>query len=127
MPIRESANSTAVVIRAAGADHHRVAAFELEPRDWCIETAGIGIGANQRPVFCPDHTVDRADRAAHVATIFDQVERGLLVRDGDVAAAPVRVGAAHVEIVRQRVRADVHGTIISLDAERIEPEAMDQR
>src|SRR3569833_1290277 len=49
------------------------------------------------------------------------------MRDRDVAAEPVRVGAALGEVGGQTVRRDMRRAILGLDHQRFQPEAVDQR
>ena len=88
------------------------------------ETAHVGIAPDQ-PLLAANDRVDCAD-AAILGTV-DERERILLVGDGDVAAAPVRIDAPRREIVCQAFGRHAAGAIICRQAEPGQPEAMDRR
>ena len=92
-----------------------------------IEAGSIGVGAQQHAVGLAHDGVHRADALAHAARIGDQIEHRHLVRQRDVAAAPVRIVAAPFDEGRKLLRRDMGGAIIGGDAELLEPECVDGR
>ena len=55
------------------------------------------------------------------------IEHGEFVRNSDVTAPPIRVRAAHAEIVGELIGQDVATAIPPRKAQRIKPELMDER
>src|SRR3546814_15854205 len=68
-----------------------------------------------------------SDLAADFAPVLDQIERGLLVRQRDVAPAPIGIGTPLVEESGQPVRRHMGCAIRRVEPERVEPETMNQR
>ena len=57
------------------------------------KTGCIGIGSDQAAIVLPDNRVHCADLVANAARITDQIHDIDLVRQGDIATPPGRVGA----------------------------------
>ncbi len=77
--------------RAASANNNSGLARQWQIGNRPVKSGGVGVGPNQCALSVAKHGVDRADRAAHVAGVGDKIERRDLVRDGDIAPAPIRV------------------------------------
>ena len=79
------------------------------------EAARVGVVTGEGAVLGHDR-VDRADRLGQRVDTVEMRHHGLLVRHGDIAPAPCRIGAASREIIRQTAGGDEGRAIGSVDA-----------
>ena len=99
-------------------------AGEIELGERRREACGVGVGADHRSFGLAQQRVHRTDAVAHPAGVVDQIECRDLVRHGDVAAAPGRIGPPTGDEARQVVWRDFGRAVIRVDPERSQPEAV---
>ena len=87
----------------------------------------VRIEAGQRAVAAAHNGVDRANPGGSGGNRIQQRHYRLLVRHGDVAAAPVRITAPLPQIVSQASAPDLASPVLRSDPQLCQPEIVDRR
>ncbi len=91
------------------------------------EAACIGVVTHQRPVALPHHRIDRADARSQRIEPVEQRQDCLLVRHGDIRAAPGGIGAVACKKRCQLALGYGFDSVFGIDPALLQPEAVDQR